>query len=67
VLAVALDAHAAEDLGLAFGVKMAFGEPVMQQGRTLLAVDGLEASLDDPARKACVWRQFKALDVRERR
>lgn len=58
---VAIDREAAEDLGRAAGVRLAFGKPVQVRGRTLLAVDGLEASLDDSARKRRVWAQFKAL------
>jgi hypothetical protein len=61
-LAVALDAAAAADLAAAAGLPaLPFGEPVSVQGRTLLAVDGLEASLADEGRKRAVWAQFKAL------
>ena len=38
-----------------------FGDPVVLNGRTLLAVDGLEESLDDPARKRRVWQHFQSL------
>lgn len=59
---VALDATAAEDLAAAFGLPpLAFGVAVHLSGRTLLAVDGLEASLSEDARKRRVWEQFKGL------
>jgi hypothetical protein len=59
---LALDAEAAEDLGAAFGVgRLAYGRAVGACGRTLLAVDGLEASLADPVRKRRVWRQMRPL------
>ncbi len=59
---VALDARAAEVLARAFGVDaLPFGSPVRVLGRTLLAVDDLEAALVDPARKKRVWRQMRAL------
>ena len=64
-LAVALDAAAAEDLAAAAGVRsLPFGEIAHVRGRTLLAVDGLEASLADDARKRRVWAQFKGLKPR---
>ena len=60
-LAVALDAVAAHDLAAAAGLEsLPFGKPSWW-GRTLLAVDGLEASLTDAARKRRVWSQFKGL------
>lgn len=60
---VALDAVAAEDAAGAFGLASPprFGLAVRVCGRTLVAVDGLEASLSDPARKRRVWEQFKAV------
>lgn len=66
-LVVALDAEAAEDLAQAFGVApLRFGKPAIVLGRTLLAVDGLEASLTDPVRKRRVWRQLQTVRVRAR-
>jgi hypothetical protein len=60
-LVLALDAEAAEDVALAFGIaKPAFGADVRVLGRRIVAVDGLEASLADPARKKRVWRQLQA-------
>jgi hypothetical protein len=51
-LVVALDEVAQDDLQRAIGLKLLpFGEPAVVAGRTLLAVDGLEASLADEARK----------------
>jgi hypothetical protein len=58
---IALDTEAAEELSAAVGARLAFGKPVERHGRVLLAVDGLEASLDDPGRKKRVWAQFKGL------
>jgi len=61
-LIVALDAEAAEDVAVAFGIApLRFGKPVRVLGRTVVAVDGLEASLGDQARKARVWRQLKSV------
>lgn len=63
-VAVALDAVAAGDLAAAFGIPpLDFGVAVRLPGRTLLAVDGLEASLADEAQKRRVWEQFKGLVV----
>jgi hypothetical protein len=60
-LVLALDAEAAEDLAGAFGVATPrFGDAVRVLGRKIVAVDGMEASLSDPARKRRVWRQFQA-------
>lgn len=65
-LVIALDAEAAEDLASAFGVaSLRYGKPARVLGRTLLAVDGLEASLTDQPRKRRVWRQFQAVSARE--
>ncbi|MDP2232116.1 MAG: hypothetical protein Q8K89_00650 [Actinomycetota bacterium] len=59
---VALDATAAIDVATAFSVPpLRFGQPVRALGRELLAVDGLEPSLADPARKRRVWAQLRAL------
>ncbi len=59
---VALDAVAAGLLGDAYGLDgLGFGRPVDAKGRTLLALDGLEASLADDQAKERVWRQFRAL------
>jgi hypothetical protein len=58
---VALDGQAAEDLARAFEVApLRPGAEVVAAGRRLVAVSGLEESLDDPARKKVVWREFKA-------
>ncbi len=61
-VAVALDAVAASDLAAAYGLgSLGFGTPVAAGGMTLLAVDGLEASLDDEPRKRAVWSQLRGL------
>lgn len=61
-LVVALDAIAARDLADAFGLAdLPPGRPVTARGRTLGAVAGFGASLDEPARKALVWRQLRAV------
>lgn len=63
-LVIALDAEAAEDLSEAFGVApLRFGKPVQVLGRTIVAVDGLEASLTDQARKRRVWRQLQSVSA----
>lgn len=60
-LVLALDREAAEDLAEALGIAQPeFGQPVRVLGRRIVAVDGLEASLADPARKKRVWRQLQA-------
>jgi hypothetical protein len=62
VLVVALDGDAAQDLAAAFGLPaLAPGRPSVARGRTLGAVGGLAASLDDPGAKARVWKHFKAV------
>jgi hypothetical protein len=67
-LVVALDDVAQDDLQRAFGLKvLPFGEPLTLRGRVLLAVDGLETSLADEARKKRVWAQFRALKTQRRR
>jgi len=59
---IALDKEAAEDVASAFDIaELRFGRPVRVLGRTLVAVDGLEASLTDEARKRRVWRQLKSV------
>jgi len=59
---VALDPYAASDLSEALGIDpLEAGVTRMWRGRTLLAVEGLEASLTDEDLKRRVWRQFKAL------
>lgn len=59
---VALDATAAIDVAAAFSVApLRFGQPIRALGRVVLAVDGLEPSLADPARKKRVWSQLRAL------
>ncbi len=60
-LAIAADPEAAEDLGAAFGVELDVGAPVEVPGYTLLALEGLEASLGDKKAKARVWEQFRAV------
>ena len=60
-LVLALDSEAADDVALAFGTpKPAWGTAVRVLGRRIVAVDGLEASLDDQARKARIWAQLRA-------
>lgn len=59
---VALDKVAAADLSAAFEIeRLQPGAPIRRLGRTLLAVDGLEESLGDQARKKRVWSQLQAL------
>ncbi len=61
-IVVALDDVAAQDLAAAFGIRsLPFGVATAKAGMTLLAVDGLEASLDDEDRKRAVWSQFRGL------
>lgn len=62
---VALDGEAADLLAAVAGVEgLPFGEPAVWKGRTLLAVDGLEASLTDEDRKRRVWEQFRSIGGR---
>ncbi|MHB9003179.1 MAG: hypothetical protein ACYC6C_03840 [Coriobacteriia bacterium] len=62
---VALDGVAALDVSQAFDVPTpTFGVLVRIGGRSVVAVDGLEASLVDPARKKRVWSQLKAVSPR---
>ncbi len=62
---VALDSVAAADVAGALGIaRLETGVPMDDAGRILLAVDGLEASLDDEKRKRRVWSQFRKLAPR---
>jgi hypothetical protein len=64
LLIVATDAEAADDVAAAFGIaRPTWGREVWVLGRRFVAVDGLEASLTDPARKRRVWEQLKAARV----
>ncbi|MHB1016758.1 MAG: uracil-DNA glycosylase family protein [Coriobacteriia bacterium] len=59
---IALDPLAAQDLSLAVGMDaLVAGTLVTWRGRTVVAIDGLEASLSDDGLKRRVWRQLKAL------
>lgn len=59
-LVLALDTDAARDLAEALGTPpLGFGRPMHVGGRSLLAVDGFEASLSDQRRKRRVWSQMK--------
>jgi hypothetical protein len=61
LLILAVDAAAADDVAAAFGIERpAFGREARVLGRRIVAVDGLEESLTDPARKRRVWDQLKA-------
>ncbi len=61
---IALDAEAAADAASAAGIhSLSPGRPQERDGRVWLAVDGLEASLTDPARKRRVWAQFRTIAV----
>lgn len=61
---LALDDVAAADAAAAFGIdRPAWGREVRVLGRRLVAVNGLEASLADPARKRKVWEQLKAARI----
>ena len=60
-LILAIDREAAADVAAGFGVESpAFGQETWVLGRRIVAVDGLEASLSEPARKRRVWEQLKA-------
>lgn len=60
-LVIALDREAASDLERAFGARrLRFGAEQRVLGRRFLAVDGLEASLTDDARKRMVWNQMRS-------
>ena len=59
---IALDMVAAVDLAAALEIDpLCAGVPRAWGGRTVLAVEGLEASLVDDDLKRRVWRQLKAL------
>jgi len=59
---IALDRTAGADAASVLGVDvLAVGTPLARAGRVWLVVDGLGASLDDPARKRRVWAQLKTL------
>lgn len=59
---LATDAVAAEDLAAAIGAdRLRPGDPVVLAGRSVLALEGLRASLTDEALKRRVWVQMKAL------
>ncbi|MCE5191793.1 MAG: hypothetical protein LLG08_08560 [Actinomycetia bacterium] len=59
---IALDSTARDDVVAAFGLSvLPFGEPIAVLGVVLLAVDGLEQSLTDEARKRTVWKQLQGL------
>ena len=61
---IALDPEAACDAALVLGLDaLPAGEPRSVDGRVWLAVEGLEASLEDPALKRRVWAQLKTLAV----
>jgi len=63
-LVLALDGEAAADVSAAFGIDQpAWGSGVVVLGRRIVAVDGLEASLTNPARKRRVGEQLKAARV----
>lgn len=64
-LVLAVDREAADDVAAAFGIdRPSWGREVRVLGRRVVAVDGLEASLTDPARKRRVWEQLKAARAR---
>ncbi len=61
-IVVALDPEAAEDVSVALGhPALPWGKPIRIAGRTVLAVQGFSAALDDPERKRRVWGQLKSL------
>ena len=60
-LVLAVDDEAIADVAAAFGIdRPAWGSEARVLGRRIVAVDGLEASLTEPARKRRVWNQMKA-------
>ncbi|NTW29330.1 MAG: hypothetical protein HGA39_08230 [Coriobacteriia bacterium] len=64
-LVLAVDMEAAQDVAAAFGITTPpFGAAVTVLGRKIVAVNGLEASLSDPARKRAVWAQMQAARAR---
>ena len=59
---IALDSVAAADVAAALGSPtLASGRPLRLRGRTVLRLDGLEASLGDEKMKRRVWRQLQTL------
>ena len=58
---VALDDTAAADVATAFELpqSVAPGRPTVVSGRRFVSVQGLEDSLQDPARKRAAWRQLQ--------
>jgi hypothetical protein len=59
-MVIALDDRAASDLARAFEIAaLRPGVEAEVMGRRLLAVDGLEGSLNDPKRKKAVWNQLR--------
>jgi hypothetical protein len=63
-LVVALDSEACMDVAAAIGIaRVPLGECVRALGRRVVAVDGFEASLADPARKKRVWSQLQAAKI----
>jgi len=61
-LVIALDTEAAADVAKALGeARLVAGRPTRIRGRTVLAIDGLEASLGDERLKRRVWRQLRTL------
>lgn len=60
LVTVALDAEAASDLSEVLGEQLTPKAPRQVAGRRYVAVDGLEASLTNTARKRAVWQQFQA-------
>ncbi len=61
---IALDKEAAEDVRDAFCLeRLAFGKPTRAMGRTIVALDGLEASLGDQNRKMRVWKQLQSIEL----
>jgi hypothetical protein len=61
-LVIAVDETAALSVAAALGADpLVFGTPRQIQGRSVLAVDGLEDSLADDARKRRVWQQLKSV------
>lgn len=61
---VAVDPEAASDVARALGEERAPapGDVVSMLGRSVLALEGLEASLSDDALKRRVWAQMKVLE-----
>lgn len=60
-LIVGVDEQARLDLSEAFDIDVVFGRATTVLGRTVVAVDGLEASLAEEPCKRRVWRQMQAL------